>query len=137
MAIAEHLAEIELSKLYAETGIDLASCPPVMTAAVLGPVIGFSEGALAQNRYLANLGPRSDTIPYIKIGHRIRYLRADVARFLLANRARSKQVVDRESRPGPGRPRGGFPVPAPTPRKLGTDAYTTRKFGRPLHPIPR
>jgi hypothetical protein len=86
MAIAEQLAEIELAQLYAQTGIDLAGCPPVMTAAVLGPAIGFSEGALAQNRYLATLGPRDDTIPYIKIGRRIRYLRVDVARFLIANR---------------------------------------------------
>jgi hypothetical protein len=80
MAVAEHLAEIELSKLYAETGIDLTSCPSVMTAAVLGPVIGLSEGALATDRY------RGGGIPYVKIGRRVRYLRADVARFLIANR---------------------------------------------------
>lgn len=86
MAIAEHLAEIELSQLYAQTGIDLTSCPSVMTAAALGPVIGLSEGALAQDRYRAAVQGRSDTIPYIKIGRRVRYLRADVARFLIANR---------------------------------------------------
>ena len=50
MAVAEHLAEIELSQLYAQTGIDLASCPPVMTAAVLAPVIGVTEAARATDR---------------------------------------------------------------------------------------
>ncbi len=80
MAVAEHLAEIGLSQLYAQTGIDLTNCPPVMTGAQLGPVIGLTEGALAQDRF------RGDGIPYIKIGRRVRYLRADVARFLIANR---------------------------------------------------
>jgi hypothetical protein len=90
MAIAEHLAEIELSRLYAQTGIDLTSCPPVMTGAQLGPVIGFSEGALATDRYRAAAEGRDDIIPYIKIGRRVRYLRADVARFLIANRHSSE-----------------------------------------------
>jgi hypothetical protein len=80
MAVAEHLADVELSRLYAETGIDLSTCPPIMTATQLGPVIALSEGALAQDRY------RGDGIPFIKIGRRVRYLRADVARYLIANR---------------------------------------------------
>jgi hypothetical protein len=36
--------------------------------------------ALAQDRY------RDRGIPYIRVGRRIRYLRADVARYLIANR---------------------------------------------------
>jgi hypothetical protein len=86
MAIAEHLAEVELSELYVQTGIDLTSCPSVMTAAQLAPVLGLTEGALSTDRWRAAVLERNDTIPYIKIGRRVRYLRADVARFLIANR---------------------------------------------------
>jgi hypothetical protein len=80
MAVAEHLADVELSRLYTDTGIDLAACPPIMTAAQLGPVLGLSEGALAQDRF------RGDGIPFIKMGRRVRYLRADVARYLIEKR---------------------------------------------------
>jgi hypothetical protein len=80
MAVAEHLADAKLSRVYAECGIDLTICPAIMTAAQLGPVLGLSEGALAQDRY------RGDGVPHIKIGRRVRYLRADVARYLIAHR---------------------------------------------------
>jgi hypothetical protein len=75
------IADAELAKLYIETGIDLSALPAVMTARQLAPAIGVSEGSLAQDRY------RRVGIPYIELGkRRIRYLRADVARYLVANR---------------------------------------------------
>nr|WP_232425857.1 helix-turn-helix domain-containing protein [Mycobacterium sp. JS623] len=40
-----------------------------------------TEAALAQDRY------RRGGIPYVKFGRRVRYLRADVARYLAANRS--------------------------------------------------
>jgi hypothetical protein len=73
--------DAELMKLFLDTGIDLSVLPPVCTAAELAPVIRTSEAALAQDRY------RKRGIPYITTGSkRIRYLRVDVARFLIANR---------------------------------------------------
>lgn len=79
MAVAD-VTDAEMIRLYTETGIDLSQLPAVMTAAELAPAIGLSVASLSQERYL-NKG-----IPYIKLGHRVRYLRADVARYLLANR---------------------------------------------------
>lgn len=78
-------ADAELSRLYTDTGIDLSMLPTIMTAAELAPAIRSSEGALAQDRY------RNRGIPYIKMGRRIRYVRADVARYLAANRSASTQ----------------------------------------------
>jgi len=87
MALAESVAvsyrdvaDAELAKLYNDTGIDLSPLPAIMTAAELAPAIRSSEGALAQDRY------RNQGIPYIKMGRRIRYARAEVARYLVANR---------------------------------------------------
>lgn len=74
------MAEAELADLYNTTGIDLSHLPPVMTAAELAPAIGSSEGALAQDRY------RNRGIPYIRLGRRIRYARAEVARYLSTHR---------------------------------------------------
>lgn len=71
----------ELAKLYVDTGIDLTELPPVITPKQLAPKIGVSVGALAQDRY------RRRGIPYVEMGQRrIRYLRADVARYLIAHR---------------------------------------------------
>jgi len=75
------LADAEMTKMYNDTGIDLTGLPPIMTAAELAPAIRSSEGALAQDRY------RNRGIPYIRMGRRIRYVRADVARYLVANRS--------------------------------------------------
>jgi hypothetical protein len=87
MALAENvtvscrdIADAELTKLYNDTGIDLSPLPAIMTPAELAPAIRSSEGALAQDRY------RNRGIPYICMGRRIRYARADVARYLVANR---------------------------------------------------
>jgi hypothetical protein len=69
-----------LNKLLIEVGIDLTALPPVATAEQLAPVVGSTVGSLANDRY------RRVGIPYVKHGSRVRYLRADVARYLLANR---------------------------------------------------
>jgi hypothetical protein len=74
------MAEAELVDLYNRTGIDLSPLPSIMTAEELAPAIRSSVGALAQDRY------RNQGIPYIKMGRRVRYVRAEVARYLLANR---------------------------------------------------
>jgi hypothetical protein len=70
----------ELSKLYIDTGIDLSAMPPIMTADELAPLLGLTVGALANERY------RHVGIPFVKHGKRVRYLRADVARYLIAHR---------------------------------------------------
>jgi hypothetical protein len=73
-------ASAELAEVYNKTGIDLSMLPPIMTAEQLAPGIGITTGGLAQDRY------RNQGIPYIKMGRRVRYVRADVARYLMANR---------------------------------------------------
>jgi hypothetical protein len=73
-------ADAELAQLYNKTGIDLSHLPAVMTADQLAPAINVTVGSLAQERYLGQ------GIPYIRLGRRIRYTRADVARYLAANR---------------------------------------------------
>jgi hypothetical protein len=75
------MADAELAKLYTDTGIDLSMLPSIMTAEELAPAIRSSVGALAQDRY------RNRGISYIRMGRRIRYARADVARYLAANRS--------------------------------------------------
>jgi hypothetical protein len=45
------MADAELAKLYADTGIDLSMLPSIMTAEELAPAIRSSVGALAQDRY--------------------------------------------------------------------------------------
>lgn len=84
MTVAEKaaaMADAELAKLYADTGIDLSMLLSIMTAEELAPAIRSSVGALAQDRY------RNRGIPYIRMGRRIRYVRADIARYLAANRS--------------------------------------------------
>jgi hypothetical protein len=62
-------------------GIDLtALSSTIMTAEELARAIRSSVGALAQDRF------RRQGCPYIRLGRRIRYVRADVARYLAANR---------------------------------------------------
>lgn len=76
------VTETELSKLFIDTGIDLSTLPAVMGADELAPVLGVSVGGLANDRY------RGVGVPYIQHSkrHRVRYLRADVARYLRAHR---------------------------------------------------
>jgi hypothetical protein len=75
------LTDKELSRLFIDTGIDLSTLPAIATARELAPVMGTTESALAQDRY------RRRGIPYVKYESRVRYLRADVARYLAAHRS--------------------------------------------------
>jgi hypothetical protein len=81
---AKEAADAELLQIFNATGIDLSSLPPVATAADLAVVLRTTTAALAQDRH------RSKGCPFVRIGgpgsRRVRYLRADVARFLAANR---------------------------------------------------
>lgn len=71
-----------LEELLRQTGIDLSNLAPILTARELAPVLGLTADALAQDRY------RGVGIPYVVIGRRrIRYLRADVCRYLIAHRS--------------------------------------------------
>ena len=70
-----------LEEILRQTGVDLSALPPVMSTGELAPVLGVTPGALAQDRY------RGCGIPYVKYGSRVRYLRADVARYLVTHRA--------------------------------------------------
>ncbi|VBA60517.1 hypothetical protein LAUMK191_05563 [Mycobacterium attenuatum] len=54
--------------------------PPVAKAEQVAVVVQTTVDALAQDRY------RRRGIPYVKIGGRVRYLRADVLKFLADNR---------------------------------------------------
>ncbi len=54
--------------------------PSVATASQVAKVVQSTTDALAQDRY------RRRGIPYVKIGGRVRYLRADVLKFLADNR---------------------------------------------------
>ncbi len=75
-----HLADAGLAELFRQTGVDLSALPAVMDSDQLAPVLGISSAALAQDRY------RGGGIPYVKIGRRVRYLRADVCRYLIDHR---------------------------------------------------
>jgi len=81
MRAAAALADAALAELYGDTGIDLSALPTICTPEELAPVIRSTTGALANERY------RHVGIPYIKHGRRVRYLRADVARYLSAHRS--------------------------------------------------
>ena len=74
--------ESELAEVLRQTGIDLSVLPPVMTAAQLATVLGTTPSALAQTRYRGD----DHVIPYVKYGRLVRYLRADVARYLVTHR---------------------------------------------------
>ena len=76
-------AERDLKDLLAElatTGVDIDAMPPVMNTGELASLLGLTAPGLQQARY------RKMGIPYVKVGNRVRYLRIDVARWLLANR---------------------------------------------------
>ena len=74
--------ESELLALYPETGVDFSELPQIMTAPKVASLLDMTVDALSQDRVGGN-----PTIPYVKLGRRrIRYLRSDLIRFLLANR---------------------------------------------------
>lgn len=58
----------------------MSQLPELLTAKQLGELLGVSEASLAQDRYLAR------GVPFVKVGKRVRYLRADVLDYLAANR---------------------------------------------------
>jgi hypothetical protein len=55
--------------------------PEVSTGKQLAAFLQTTEAALAQDRYLRR------GVPWVKIGARVRYLRADVLNYLAANRS--------------------------------------------------
>ena len=67
----------------------MSELPPVMKPHELAPVIRTTVAALAQDRY------RRVGIPYVKLGRRVRYMRADVAGHLAANRTPVQPVSQR------------------------------------------
>lgn len=83
----QDLTDAGLSRLFVDSGIDLSTLPAVATARELAPVMGTTEAALAQDRY------RRCGIPYVKYGRRVRYLRADVERYLVTHRTRADDVA--------------------------------------------
>lgn len=54
--------------------------PPIATAAQVAAVLQTTVDSLAQDRY------RRRGLPFVKIGGRVRYLRADVIAYLTGNR---------------------------------------------------
>lgn len=74
-------APVELAKLYNETGIDLSQLPAVIVPEELAGALRTTVGALAQDRYMGR------GVPHVKYGRRVRYLRADVARYLAEHRS--------------------------------------------------
>ncbi len=72
----------ELAEVLRQTGIDLSALPPVMTTEQLATVLGTTPSALAQTRYRRD----DHAIPWVKYGRLVRYLRADVARYLVTHR---------------------------------------------------
>lgn len=81
--------ESELLALYQETGVDFSDLPPIMTAQKVASLLDMTVDALSQDRVGGN-----PTIPYVKLRRRVRYLRSDLIRFLLANRiGETKEAV--------------------------------------------
>ncbi len=62
-------------------GADFSSLPPILTPKEAACLLGISVDALSQDRVGGN-----PTIPYAKFGRRVRYLKNDILRHLLANR---------------------------------------------------
>lgn len=60
--------------------LTLQELPPVATAPQVAAVLQTTVDALSQDRY------RRRGVPWVKVGGRVRYLRADVLKFLADNR---------------------------------------------------
>jgi len=60
----------------------VAELPELMTPEETAEWLGMSVESLSQNRYLRD----SKTIPYIKVGKRVRYIKDDVLAYVNANR---------------------------------------------------
>ena len=63
----------------------LSALPEIMSTEDLAQALGITADALAQDRYRNTR--TADCIPYIKIGRRVRYLRADVCEYFAAHRS--------------------------------------------------
>jgi Helix-turn-helix domain len=59
--------------------VEMDELPSILTPEEVARVLRCTVASLAQDRF------RHQGIPYIKLGRRIRYLRADVTKFLDAN----------------------------------------------------
>ncbi|MDO0975981.1 helix-turn-helix domain-containing protein [Mycolicibacterium frederiksbergense] len=60
--------------------MDPADLPAVMTSAQLAEFLQSTAAAMAQDRYLGR------GVPYTRIGRRVRYLKADVLKYLEDNK---------------------------------------------------
>ena len=60
--------------------ISAEDLPPIATAAQVAAVLQTTVDSLAQDRY------RRRGLPFIKVGGRVRYLRADVVAYLAGQR---------------------------------------------------
>jgi hypothetical protein len=58
---------------------DATTVPALLTDPQVTELLGLPVGALRQDRYL------SVGLPYVRIGHRIRYRAEDVAAYIAAN----------------------------------------------------
>jgi hypothetical protein len=72
----------KLEELRRLTGLDLSAMPPIATTEQTAPFLGMTTDGLQQDRYR----PGGPTIPFTRLGRRVRYLRADVIGHLLSNR---------------------------------------------------
>jgi hypothetical protein len=73
--------DADLAEVYRLTGIDLTKVPEFMTTVQLATLLGIPPDSLQQDRYEGH-----SQLPYVKIGRRVRYLRVDLARYLIENR---------------------------------------------------
>lgn len=60
----------------------MAELPELLTPEETADWLGMSVESLSQNRYLRN----DKTIPYLKVGKRVRYIKDDVIAYVKANR---------------------------------------------------
>ncbi len=77
----------ELTKLFIETGFDLSAFPVVGDTKDVARLFNTSDDAVVQRRKRGS-GP-----PWVRHGRTVKYLRTDVARYLLANRTDPQTVA--------------------------------------------
>jgi hypothetical protein len=77
LAAARQSLDPTVVDLYERTGIDLSMLPDICNTEELARAVHVTAGSLTQDRYMRR------GFPYVKMGRRIRYSRAAVARYLL------------------------------------------------------
>lgn len=77
LAAARQSLDPEVVSLYEQTGVDLSMLPEICNTEELARAIHVTAGSLTQDRYMRR------GLPYLRLGRRIRYSRAAVARYLL------------------------------------------------------